>query len=89
MLFLETDKPIYKPGQDILIRVLQLGPELKPIPGEITVEIQDAKGNKIFREEAMSDDFGMTDFKMPISPEPNLGIWKSQLHPASRRHKST
>ena len=76
VLLLETDNSIYKPGQDILIRVLQLSPELKPMPGAITVEIQDAKGNKIFREESMSDDFGMIDFKMPISPEPNLGIWR-------------
>lgn len=76
VLLLETDKPIYKPGQEILIRVLQLGPELKPLPGEITVEIQDAKGNKIFREASMSDDFGMTNFSMPLSSEPNLGTWK-------------
>ena len=76
VLLLETDKPIYKPGQDILIRVLQLGPELKPLPGEVTVEIQDAKGNKIFRKASMSDDFGMTNFTMPLSTEPNLGTWK-------------
>ncbi len=76
VLLLETDKPIYKPGQEIFIRVLQLGPELKPLPGEITVEIQDAKGNKIFREASMSDDFGMTNFSIPLSSEPNLGIWK-------------
>ena len=76
VLLLETDKPIYKPGQEVLIRVLQLGPELKPLPGEITVEIQDAKGNKIFREASMSDDFGMTNFAMPLSSEPNLGTWK-------------
>ena len=76
VLLLETDKPIYKPGQDILIRVLQLGPELKPVPGEITVEIQDAKGNKIFRKSSTSDDFGMTNFSMPLSSEPNLGTWK-------------
>ena len=76
VLLLETDKPIYKPGQEIFIRVLQLGPELKPLPGEITVEIQDAKGNKIFREASMSDDFGMTNFAMPLSSEPNLGTWK-------------
>ncbi|MCY3913295.1 MAG: MG2 domain-containing protein [Chloroflexi bacterium] len=76
VLLLETDKPIYKPGQEILMRVLQLGPELKPLPGEITVEIQDAKGNKIFRESSTSDDFGMTNFSMPLSSEPNLGIWK-------------
>ena len=76
VLLLETDKPIYRPGQEILIRVLQLGPELKPLPGEITVEIQDAKGNKIFREVSMSDDFGMSNFTMPLSSEPNLGTWK-------------
>ena len=76
VLLLETDKPIYKPGQDIMIRVLQLGPELKPVPGEITVEIQDAKGNKIFRKSSTSDDFGMTNFSMPLSSEPNLGTWK-------------
>ena len=76
VLLLETDKPIYKPGQEILIRVLQLGPELKPLPGEVTVEIQDAKGNKIFREASMSDDFGMTNFAMPLSSEPNLGTWR-------------
>ena len=76
VLFLETDKPIYKPGQDIRIRVLQLGPELKPLPGEFTVEIKDSRGNKIFREQSTSDDFGMADISVPISSEPNLGIWK-------------
>ena len=76
VLFLETDKSVYKPGQDIRIRVLQLGPELKPLPGEFTVEIQDSKGNKIFREQPTSNDFGMADLSVPISAEPNLGIWK-------------
>ena len=76
VLLLETDKSIYKPGQEILIRVLQLGPELKPLPGEFTVEIQDAKGNKIYREQSMSDDFGMATLNVPISAEPNLGVWK-------------
>ena len=31
LLFLETDKPIYKPGQTIHIRLLTLDPELKPV----------------------------------------------------------
>ncbi len=76
VLLLGTDKPVYKPGQEILIRVLQLGPELKPLPGEFTVEIQDAKGNKIYREHSTSDDFGMANLNVPISSEPNLGVWK-------------
>ena len=76
VLFLETDKPVYKPGQEILMRVLRLGPELKPLPGEVTVEIQDAKGLKVYREEATTDAFGMATLRMPLSNEPNLGVWK-------------
>ena len=79
-MFLETDKPVYKPGQEVHIRVLRLDPELKPLPGEITVEIQDAKGNKVYREEAPTDDFGMASLTMPLSAEPNLGVWKLTAH---------
>ena len=75
-LFMETDKPIYKPGQNIHIRVLLLDAELKPLSGEVTVEVQDAKGIKVFKHQAMADDFGMLDFHMPLSTEPNLGVWK-------------
>ena len=76
VLFVETDKPVYKPGQNVHIRVLRLDPELKPLPGGATVEIQDAKGIKVYREEAEADDFGMASLTMPLSTEPNLGVWK-------------
>ena len=75
-LFLETDKPIYKPGQKIHARVLMMDPELKPLSGEITLEVQDAKGIKVFKQQAMADDFGMAELEMPLSTEPNLGVWK-------------
>ena len=71
----ETDKPIYKPGQDMHIRVLLLDVELKPVSGGITVEVQDAKGNKVFREVVESDEFGMASLTMPLSTEPNFGKW--------------
>ena len=75
VLFVETDKPIYKPGQDMHIRVLLLDIELKPMSGHITVEVQDAKGNKVFREVVESDEFGMASLTMPLSTEPNFGKW--------------
>ena len=50
VLFVETDKPVYNPGQDMRIRVLLLDVELKPLSGDVTVEVQDAKDIKIFRE---------------------------------------
>ena len=75
ILFLQTDKPIYRPGQQIHLRVLRLDPDLKPSPGPVTVEIQDAKGNKVYRQETAADEFGMANVDLPLSTEPNLGVW--------------
>ena len=51
VLFIETDKPIYKPGQTIHGRVLLLDAQLMPRIGEVVVQIQDAKGIKILRKD--------------------------------------
>jgi len=76
MIFLQTDKPIYKPGQTIHIRAIALDSELKPVSAAIAIEVQDAKGTKVFRKEVNTDDYGMTSLDVPLSPEPNLGVWK-------------
>ena len=76
VIFVETDKPIYKPGQDIHVRVLRVDAELRPLAGDATVEIMDAKGIRIFRALVSSDDYGMATVTMPLSTEPNLGVWK-------------
>ncbi len=76
VVFLETDKPIYKPGQTILMRVITLNSELRPVTSNATVEILDAKGIKIFRKIVKTDDFGMASLELPLSNEPNLGTWK-------------
>jgi len=76
LLFLETDKPIYKPGQTIEMRVVALNGELRPVQAEATVEIQDAKGIKIFKKIVTTDEYGMAVTELPLSTEPNLGVWK-------------
>ena len=76
LLFLETDKPIYKPGQRIRIRALRLDADLKPLPGPMTLEIQDAKGIKVYKRTVNADEFGMAEAGLPLSTEPNLGVWK-------------
>ena len=84
VLFLETDKPVYKPGQTVNIRVLTLDPELKPVVGHVVVEAQDAKGIKIFRKTTTSDEYGMTTLELPLSTEPNLGVWKLKAFSGKR-----
>ncbi len=76
LTFLETDKPIYKPGQTIHIRLITLNDELKPLEENVVIEILDAKGIKIFRNEITTDEYGMASLEMPLSGEPNLGVWK-------------
>jgi len=76
LTFLETDKPIYKPGQTIHIKVVTLTGELTAAVGRVTVEVFDAKGIKLFRKEVDTDDFGMANLDLPVSTEPNEGVWK-------------
>ena len=76
VLFLETDKPIYKPGQQVHMRVLSLDRDLRPLPGPVTVEVLDAKGIKVYRQTVEADRFGMAGASLPLSGEPNLGVWK-------------
>ncbi len=76
LIFVESDKPIYKPGQTIRMRAFTLDAELKPLSESLTIEVQDAKGIKIFRRETQTDDYGVATLDLPISTEPNLGTWK-------------
>jgi CD109 antigen len=76
LLFLETDKPIYKPGQTIQVRLVALDSELKPVQAQATLEIQDAKGIKISKQTLTTDEYGTVTAQLPLSTEPNLGVWK-------------
>lgn len=76
LVFLATDKPIYKPGQTILIRALTLDPNLMPMSDQVTIEALDAKGTKVFRAIVTTDAYGMATADLPLSTEPNLGTWK-------------
>ena len=76
LLFVETDKPIYKPGQTVHMRLMTLDALLKPWPSAATIEVQDAKGIKVFKKEVATDDYGMVTVDLPLSTDPNLGVWK-------------
>jgi CD109 antigen len=84
ILFVETDKPIYKPGQTVHIRVLGLDAALKPARGEAVVEVMDAKDIKVFKKVAPIDYWGMASVDLPLSTEPNLGVWKIQVTSGKR-----
>ena len=73
ILFVETDKPLYKPGQDMHIRVLLLDIELKPLTGELTVEVRTRREQGISRG-LVAGRVWVANLTMPLSNEPSSGI---------------
>ena len=75
VLFIETDKPIYRPGQTIQGRVLALNNTLTPLRSAVEISISDAKGIKIHKETVEANGFGVAPFDLPLANELNLGTW--------------
>ncbi|MSP13102.1 MAG: alpha-2-macroglobulin [Chloroflexi bacterium] len=84
LIFVETDKPIYKPGQPVHIRVVTLDPQLKPVSGAVQIDVTEAKGTKVFKQDVKTDEYGMASVEMPLSTEPNLGAWKISAQAGKR-----
>jgi uncharacterized protein YfaS (alpha-2-macroglobulin family) len=75
MTYLITDKPVYQPGQTIHIRSLSLRqPDLQAVRGQAVVyEVEDSKGNKVFKKEILLDNFGVGYAQFLLADEVNHG----------------
>ena len=77
-LLLTTDKPLYQPGQTIHIRALALDRfNLTPAKGA-TVDflVEDAKGNKVFRQSLPASDFGIAAVDFTLADMVNQGNYR-------------
>ena len=77
-VLLTTDKPIYQPGQQILIRALALGAfdQLPAAGSGIEIIVADAKGNKVFRQAATTSEYGIASWTFQLADEVNHGNYK-------------
>jgi len=77
-VFLTTDKPVYQPGQTIHIRALVLNRlSLKPYADQPTLfEIIDSKGNKVFKKNLKSSEYGIASCDFELADEVNLGQYE-------------
>ncbi len=80
-ILLTTDKPLYQPGQTVHIRTLSLlCPSLKPAEGAtMTIEIEDAKQNKVFKQETKVSEWGIAAADFQLADEVNLGVYKVKV----------
>jgi uncharacterized protein YfaS (alpha-2-macroglobulin family) len=74
-ILLSTDKPMYQPGQTIHLRALALdGPTRAAAADQaITLEVEDAKGNKVFKRRGHTDRFGIASADFELADEVNFG----------------
>ncbi|HEX7315047.1 MAG TPA: MG2 domain-containing protein [Pyrinomonadaceae bacterium] len=74
-ILLTTDKPLYQPGQTIHLRALALDASTRAAATDqpLTLEIEDAKGNKVFKRRGRTDRFGIASADFDLADEVNFG----------------
>lgn len=76
LVFLDVDRPVYRPGQTVLMRVFTLDSSLMPASAEVEVEAADPTGIRVFRCTVVPDEFGMASLELPLSEDSNVGVWQ-------------
>jgi uncharacterized protein YfaS (alpha-2-macroglobulin family) len=77
-VLLTTDKPLYQPGQEIHIRALALSAfDMQPAAGRsLEIVIADGKGNKVFRKQLTTSEYGVAFTDFQLASEVNSGDYK-------------
>ena len=76
-ILLTTEKPIYQPGQTIHVRALALdrSDHEAAANDKLTFELEDSRGNKVFKKATETDQFGVASAEFGLADEVNLGTY--------------
>jgi hypothetical protein len=76
-ILITTEKPIYQPGQTIHVRALALDRADHEAAGarNLTFEVEDSRGNKVFKKAVQTDAFGIAAAEFGLADEVNLGTY--------------
>lgn len=86
LVFAQTDKPIYKPGQTVRFRVVSLDKSFHPLNELIPLlYIQDPKNNRIAQWQNFNLEGGLKQLSFPLSSEPTQGSYKVVIRTESGR----
>jgi uncharacterized protein YfaS (alpha-2-macroglobulin family) len=76
-ILLTTEKPIYQPSQTIHVRALALDRAHHDAAANrpLTLEVEDPRGNKVFKKITRTDKFGIASAEFSLADEVNLGAY--------------
>ncbi|XP_027442385.2 C3 and PZP-like alpha-2-macroglobulin domain-containing protein 8 isoform X3 [Zalophus californianus] len=75
-VFIQTDKPVYKPRHQVLISIFTVTPNLRPVSQKLEAYILDPRGSRM-TEWRHLEPFccGVANMTFPLSDQPVLGEW--------------
>ncbi|XP_074161873.1 C3 and PZP-like alpha-2-macroglobulin domain-containing protein 8 [Sminthopsis crassicaudata] len=75
-VFIQTDKPLYKPKQRVLINVFMVSPELRPVNEKLEAYIVDPRGSRMIEWNSLKPlCCGIVNISFPLSDQPVFGEW--------------
>jgi uncharacterized protein YfaS (alpha-2-macroglobulin family) len=76
-ILLTTEKPLYQPGQTIHVRALALDRANHEAAAnrKLTFEVEDSRGNKVFKRITLTDKFGIASTEFALADEVNFGTY--------------
>ncbi|XP_077637408.1 alpha-2-macroglobulin-like protein 1 [Lonchura striata] len=72
---IQTDKPIYEPGQTVKFRIVTLDEEFLALNNSVSLWVQDPKNNQIEQWQNVVPQDGIADLSFQLSDEPLLGTY--------------
>ncbi|NWY63558.1 A2MG protein, partial [Erithacus rubecula] len=82
LVFIQTDKPIYKPGQTVLFRIVSLDEEFRPV-NEMVSMILDPKKNRLYQWTNVELEMGFIQLFFNLTSEPLQGTYTVVVEKAS------
>ncbi|XP_034035690.1 C3 and PZP-like alpha-2-macroglobulin domain-containing protein 8 [Thalassophryne amazonica] len=75
-VFIQTDKPIYKPKHKVLINVYTVTPDLRPANDKMEAYVLDPRGSRMVQWNSLkSVCCGVVNMSFPLSDQPVFGEW--------------
>ncbi|XP_042903033.1 alpha-2-macroglobulin isoform X2 [Parasteatoda tepidariorum] len=81
IVIIQTDKPLYQPGQTVKFRILRLDKDFKPTYKNNIANafVVDPKQTRLFQFNDINLQKGIVQFEFTLSEEPVLGYWRIEV----------
>ncbi|KAL3865817.1 hypothetical protein ACJMK2_043167 [Sinanodonta woodiana] len=85
---IQTDKPLYKPGQTVMFRILRMDYNLLPLTNPLElITIDNPGGVRVMQWKNVDASKGLVSLEMKLSDDPILGTWNIKIHGADETYQ--